>query len=101
MHFGDSVVICEALVRVYREGERRSHPGHFDLDALATAVVELNEDFSGGFFIQPGAHVDTQTLLPLSPGDVGLHSFDLQVLTYTMLLCPHRVGAAWCECNTR
>ena len=28
------LVLCEALVRMYAEGQRRVHPAHYDTDAL-------------------------------------------------------------------
>ena len=37
----DELVLCEALVRTYDEGQRRVHPAHYDGDALVTAVLEL------------------------------------------------------------
>ena len=74
-----NLVLCEALVRVYRDGQRLAHPAHFDSDALATAVVELEGSFEGpGFFIQHGAHVDSRLPIRMDPGDLVTHSFDLQ-----------------------
>jgi TPR repeat protein len=81
------LVLCEALVRVYADGQRRVHPAHYDTDALVTAVLEvdLGDDPSGsrgfegpGFYVQPGAHVASRIAVPLAPGDVVAHSFDLQ-----------------------
>ena len=57
-------------------------------DAMVTAVVEIDvsekgdksRTFAGdGFYVQPGAHVNTRAPVALSPGDVIAHSFDLQV----------------------
>ena len=76
------LVLCEALVRVYAEGQRRVHPAHYDTDALVTAVLELDlggPPFEGtGFYVQPSAHVSSRISVPLAPGDVVAHSFDLQ-----------------------
>ena len=45
-------------------------------DATAGATTR---GFSGpGFYVQPGAHVDTRVPIALAPGDVIAHSFDLQ-----------------------
>jgi TPR repeat protein len=76
------LVLCEALVRVYADGLRRVHPAHYDTDALVTAVFEIDlggQPFQGpGFYVQPGAHVSSRIAVPLAPGDVLAHSFDLQ-----------------------
>ena len=80
------LVLCEALVRMYNVDERRVHPAHYDADALITAVLELDttdgstsaKGFTGGFYVQPGAHVESRVPLSLDPGDVLAHSFDLQ-----------------------
>ena len=34
-------VLCEALVRVYQDGQRLVHPAHFDGDAMFTASADL------------------------------------------------------------
>ena len=101
---GRQLVLCEALLRMYREGERRVVPAHFDSDALVTAVVEIDcssssssssgaeqaasqqqqgglcaSGFSGpGFYVQEGAHVSSRRPISLAPGDVAAHSYDLQ-----------------------
>lgn len=76
------LVLSDALVRVYADGQRRVHPAHYDTDALVTAVFEVDLDgrpFEGpGFYVQPGAHVATRIAVPLASGDVVAHSFDLQ-----------------------
>ena len=36
------LVLCEALVRIYDDGQRRVHPAHYDADALVTAVMEID-----------------------------------------------------------
>jgi hypothetical protein len=80
---GRRLVLCEALLRMYREGERRVVPAHYDSDALVTAVVEIDCSSSaaasqpeGGLrasgFNGPGFYVR------LAPGDVAAHSYDLQ-----------------------
>lgn len=107
---GGPLVLCEALVRSYDEGQRRVHPAHFDADALVTAVVEVDTSPEGadaspgggadgstegaarpegrgfegqGFYVQPGAHVTSRLPVVMAPGDVVAHSFDLQVTRST------------------
>lgn len=92
---GRRLVLCEALLRMYREGERRVVPAHYDSDALVTAVVEIDcsssaaasqqegglraSGFGGpGFYVQEGAHVSSRRPVHLAPGDVAAHSYDLQ-----------------------
>ena len=92
---GRRLVLCEALLRMYREGERRVVPAHYDSDALVTAVVEIDcsssaaasqpegglraSGFNGpGFYVQEGAHVSSRRPVRLAPGDVAAHSYDLQ-----------------------
>lgn len=71
---------ASVLVRRYVPGERRSHELHFDSEAVATAVVGLSDpsEFKGGLFIQPGPKADERAHAPLEPGDVLVHSWDLQ-----------------------
>ena len=90
LHRGTDLVLCEALVRCYAEGQRRTHPPHYDADALVTAVFELDMtrplaaavapavSFEGGFYVQPGAHRRERMPIRMHPGDLVAHSFDLQ-----------------------
>ncbi len=76
------LVLCDALVRTYEEGQRRVHPAHYDSQALVTAVLEIDMGCGGfegpGFYVQPDAHVSSRVPVALSSGDVIAHSFDLQ-----------------------
>lgn len=70
---------CTSLVRRYRPDERRSHGEHFDLQALATAVVSLSTygvDYphGSGLYVSTGAEL---RVLGLSAGDVVIHQSDL------------------------
>lgn len=73
-------VLSEILVRRYRPGERRSHAVHYDGHAYATAVLGIStpEEFQGGLYLQPEACAESRRFCNLSPGDVVLHSFNLQ-----------------------
>ena len=51
---GGQLVLCQALLRVYDDGQRRTHPAHFDSDALVTAVIELDATATA-----PGASATT------------------------------------------
>lgn len=75
-----SCALADILVRRYLPGERRTHAAHFDGTAFATAVLGLSHptDYVGGLYAQPGPHVSSRRLLPLEPGDLIVHSFDLQ-----------------------
>lgn len=48
--------------------------------AVGTAPhAAVASSYSGpGFYVQPGAHVSTRVPVPMAPGDVVAHSFDLQ-----------------------
>ena len=75
------LVLCQALLRHYADGQRRVHPAHFDGHALVTAVFEVGAAeavFEGdGFYVQPGAHASSRRPVALGAGDVVAHSFDL------------------------
>ena len=47
LHRGTDLVLCEALVRCYAEGERLAHPAHYDADALVTCVFEVEVGLAG------------------------------------------------------
>lgn len=82
MEDSSELVLCDALVRTYDEGQRRVHPAHYDSQALVTAVLEIDMGCGGfdgpGFYVQPDAHVSSRVPVALSAGDVIAHSFDLQ-----------------------
>jgi len=75
-----SCTVATMLVRRYLPGERRAHSVHFDSQAYVTAVLGLSdpEDFEGGLYIQPGPSAYSRLYPRLEPGDLLLHSFDLQ-----------------------
>eukprot|EP00434_Breviolum_minutum_P044797 symbB.v1.2.040055.t1/scaffold6959.1/size14229/1 len=70
----------DILLRRYIPGERRSHAVHFDGHAYVTAVLGISnpEKYQGGLYIQPGPDVASRTYFGLEPGDLLVHSFDLQ-----------------------
>ena len=42
LHRGADLVLCEALVRIYGDGQRLTHPAHYDADALVTCLFEVD-----------------------------------------------------------
>uniref|UniRef100_A0A7S1B1W6 Fe2OG dioxygenase domain-containing protein n=1 Tax=Noctiluca scintillans TaxID=2966 RepID=A0A7S1B1W6_NOCSC len=69
--------VCHSLVRRYLDGERRGHLMHFDIQALVTVVMGLNDhatDFTGGLFVSAGA---ARRFVPLQAGDAAVHQSDL------------------------
>eukprot|EP00435_Cladocopium_sp_Y103_P017937 s3003_g4.t1 len=70
----------DILVRRYIPGERRSHAVHFDGHAYVTAVLGISdpENYQGGLYIQPDPGVASRTYFRIEPGDLLVHSFDLQ-----------------------
>lgn len=70
----------DVLVRRYIPGERRSHAVHFDGHAYVTAVLGISdpENYQGGLYIQPDPGVASRTYFRIEPGDLLVHSFDLQ-----------------------
>ncbi|CAK0864308.1 unnamed protein product [Prorocentrum cordatum] len=76
----DTCALADILVRRYVPGERRTHRVHFDGHAFATAVLGVSDpaDYEGGLFVQPGPDVASAASLQIDPGDLVVHSFDLQ-----------------------
>ena len=72
--------LADILVRRYVAGERRTHQLHFDSHAFVTVVLGLSDpsEFEGGLYIQSGPNASSREFVPLEPGDVFVHSFDLQ-----------------------
>lgn len=72
-------VACTAFVRRYIPEERMQVPAHFDITAFSTVILPLSPagNYTGGFFVQPGAHVATRAFVPLEVGDVAVHDFTL------------------------
>merc|ERR1719401_2544817 len=75
----DACVSCTAFARRYLPDERLHVPAHFDVTAFATVILPLSpaENYTGGFFVQPQAHVRSRTFVPLEVGDVMVHDFTL------------------------
>lgn len=73
--------VCHSLIRRYHEGDRLSHPTHFDVQALVTAVIPLSTfatDFEGGLYVSTGAGYEgKEAFLPLHAGDAVLHQSTL------------------------
>lgn len=65
---------CHSIVRRYLDGERRGHAAHFDIQALSTVVVSLNEEYEGGIYVTTG---QVRQLIPLRAGDGLMHESDL------------------------
>ncbi|CAE7280253.1 unnamed protein product, partial [Symbiodinium microadriaticum] len=79
--FGEErMALSEVLVRRYLPEERRTHAAHYDGHAFATAVLGLSDPsgYEGGLYLQPGPHVSSRRTVRLEPGDLLVHSFDLQ-----------------------
>lgn len=72
-------VACTAFVRRYQLEERVRVPVHFDVTAYATVVLPLSppENYTGGFFVQTTAHIDSRAFVRLNAGDVAVHDFTL------------------------
>lgn len=72
-------VACTAFVRRYLPDERLRIPAHFDVTAFSTVILPLSPagNYTGGFFVQPGAHVESRMFVPLDAGDVAVHDFTL------------------------
>eukprot|EP00928_Gymnodinium_smaydae_P025284 TRINITY_DN20194_c0_g3_i1.p1 TRINITY_DN20194_c0_g3~~TRINITY_DN20194_c0_g3_i1.p1 ORF type:complete len:374 (+),score=69.87 TRINITY_DN20194_c0_g3_i1:62-1183(+) len=70
---------CTAFARRYLPSERVSIPAHFDVTAFATVILPLSpaENYTGGFFVQPTAHIGSRLFVPLQVGDVAVHDFTL------------------------
>ncbi|CAE7455284.1 esiB, partial [Symbiodinium sp. CCMP2456] len=66
--------------RGYLPQERRSHAAHYDGHAFATAVLGLSDPsgYEGGLYLQPGPQISSRRTVRLEPGDLLVHSFDLQ-----------------------
>lgn len=75
-----SCTLSSVLVRRYLPGERRTHAVHFDKQAFVTAVLGLSnpKDYEGGLYLQPGPSADSRLFPRIEPGDLLVHSFDLQ-----------------------
>jgi len=72
--------VADVLVRRYIPGERRTHAVHFDGHAFVTVIIGLSnpDDFEGGIYFQPDPDVASRQYLRIEPGDLVVHSFDLQ-----------------------
>ena len=65
---------CFSLVRKYEQSGRMGVPMHFDVQALATVVVALNDGYEGGLFVGAGAE---KRYIDLGIGDAVLHQSNL------------------------
>ncbi|CAK9110537.1 unnamed protein product [Durusdinium trenchii] len=76
----EECTVAEILVRRYLSEERRTHNLHFDGHAYATVVLGLTppDEYEGGLYIQPTPHSNSRRFVQLEPGDLFVHSFDLQ-----------------------
>ena len=73
-------VACSSLIRRYLPSERRAHPQHFDLEALATVVVSLSlteDEYEGGLFVHTGGQARPQMLDLHRGGAAVVHAGDL------------------------
>jgi len=70
---------CTAFVRRYLKDERLHIPAHFDVTAFSTVILPLSPagNYTGGFFVQPKAHVKSRAFVRLEEGDVAVHDFTL------------------------
>jgi len=75
-----SAALADILVRRYVPGERRTHAVHFDGQALVTGIFGLCDpcEYEGGLYVQPEAHGSSRMFFRIEPGDLLVHSFDLQ-----------------------
>lgn len=75
------VVVADALVRAYRQEDRRQALApHYDISSFATVILPLNGgEYEGGLYIQAGADAASRRLVDrdLASGDALLHSFDV------------------------
>eukprot|EP00933_Yihiella_yeosuensis_P071856 TRINITY_DN8008_c1_g1_i5.p1 TRINITY_DN8008_c1_g1~~TRINITY_DN8008_c1_g1_i5.p1 ORF type:complete len:425 (+),score=58.86 TRINITY_DN8008_c1_g1_i5:42-1316(+) len=74
-----SCVLSSILARRYLADERRNLKTHHDYQIFATAIVSLSEleDYEGGLYLQPDAHVGSRSYLRMALGDVLVHTFRL------------------------
>jgi len=72
-------VACTAFVRRYLKDERLHIPAHFDVTAFSTVILPLSPagNYTGGFFVQPKAHIKSRAFVHLDVGDVAVHDFTL------------------------
>lgn len=72
-------VLCTSFVRRYLPNERVRVPAHFDVTSFSTIVMPLTPlaNYSGGFYVQPTAHIDSRLFVPVEEGDVAIYDFTL------------------------
>jgi len=72
-------VSCTAFARRYLKDERLHIPAHFDVTAFTTIILPLSpaDNYTGGFFVQPSAHIKSRSFINLDVGDVAVHDFTL------------------------
>lgn len=71
-------VVCEALMRRYRSGERMQHFTHFDTSAYATFVIAMSREDAGGLYVQANSSSTSRQYLGLDAGDAVAHQYDLR-----------------------
>eukprot|EP00929_Paragymnodinium_shiwhaense_P119797 TRINITY_DN91697_c0_g1_i1.p1 TRINITY_DN91697_c0_g1~~TRINITY_DN91697_c0_g1_i1.p1 ORF type:complete len:403 (+),score=45.26 TRINITY_DN91697_c0_g1_i1:25-1209(+) len=74
-----SCIACTAFVRRFFPAERSGVPAHFDVTSYATIVIPLSPatNYTGGFYVQPDAHIDSRRYVPLETGDITLYDYTL------------------------
>lgn len=72
-------LLCTAFVRRYMTTERVRVPAHFDVTAFTTIILPLSPsgNYSGGFYVQPTAHINSRQFVPVEDGDIIVHDFTL------------------------
>jgi hypothetical protein len=72
-------VLCSAILRRYKPGERLHVPPHRDTNARVTCVVELGNTSPqrSGLFMKDKDSTEDSMSLSLEPGDAVVHSFEL------------------------
>eukprot|EP00933_Yihiella_yeosuensis_P071850 TRINITY_DN8008_c1_g1_i12.p1 TRINITY_DN8008_c1_g1~~TRINITY_DN8008_c1_g1_i12.p1 ORF type:complete len:268 (+),score=33.68 TRINITY_DN8008_c1_g1_i12:42-845(+) len=74
-----SCALSDILSRRYLTDERRNLWTHFDNKVFVTAILNLSEldDYEGGLYLQPDAHVSSRKYFRMAFGDMLVHSFRL------------------------
>lgn len=74
-----SCVLCTSFVRRYFPNERVRVPAHFDVTSFSTVVISLSPagNYTGGFYVQPTAHIHSRLFVPMEHTDVAVYDFTL------------------------
>ena len=76
---GAPLQLCFSFIRRYRDGERKTHKAHFDIQAYATIVVSLKSagnEFDGGLYVSASGD-GAREWIALQKGDAVVHQSDL------------------------